>query len=629
MNEKIDQEFLKKHGINQFQQSKDSRTWVEDIWRESQDAYDSKFSSKESKSSNVLMWQSRLFIPKTYNTIQRILAELLETFFFDPDEIVSVKTNKTVSAETVSAVQCLLNYRLNGHPIDFYQEGYEALMDTLKQKIGILKVYPKILIEKKGKESTKRKEMNQEGIEVEVMDYEDVVKAFEPRIECVAPEDLFLDSEATWKDYWKYPIIHRIAKSRDELRRSGFKNVDDVVSGMTVNATDQTKQNRNWQESPFSVIRDVKDQEIIYDYEIWTFLDLENDGNLKSVVYHMLGSSEMPTVIGKDPVLNSLPYGFSEFDEPRPPFVVGSAMPESHKAYGKDLGEITKSLQSEENSIRNMEREASALAIRNPLLVNRDANLDIKALVNRKIGSIVKGDDIGNDAVRQLQTNNPTINTATISARNQQDYYEATSITPNQLGVSVRDETATAVSNNQTNANKKIQNMIRNISNTLFVPAFRMLLRLEQCYESDQFIQKVTGQTLGWKFANDGAPSWNNIQGDFDLTTEIGVNKQSQLNKFLLVADRMNQTNATLMQMIQARVIDPNNAKFLNTAWAFRQAMGVLKMKNTDEMEISPMAPPPQNEENAQKGLASQPRNVSNPDQQMGQINPEILNEIL
>lgn len=626
MSETINEEFLKKHGMNQFQQSKDARTWVEEVWRDTQYAYDSQFSPKETKLSSVLMGQSRLFIPKTYNTIQRILAELLETFFFDPDEIVSVKTNKTVSTETVDAVKCLLNYRLNGHPIDFYQEGYEALMDALKQKIGILKVYPKISIEKKEK---KNKKKGEDGIEVEVLEYEDVIKAFEPRMECVAPEDLFLDVEATWKDYWKFPIIHRIARSRDELRRSGFKNVDEVTAGINVNASDPTKQSRNWQASPFSVQRDVTEQERIYDYEIWTFLDIENDGKLKSVVYHMLGSSESPMVIGKEPVINTLPYSFSEFDEPRPPFVIGSLMPESHKAYGKDLGEVTKSLQSEENSIRNMEREASAIAIRKPLLVNREANLDIMALVNRKIGGIVKGDEIGTDAVRELQTSNPTINTSTISARNQQDYYEATSITPNQLGVSVRDETATAVSNNQVNANKKIQNMIRNISNTLFVPAFRLLLRLEQCYENDRFIQKVTGEILGWKFANDAAPSWNNIQGDFDLTTEIGVNKQSQLNKFLLVADRMNQTNATVMQMIQARVIDPNKAKFLNTAWAFKQAMAVLKLKNTDEMEIAPMSPPPPEQMNDQKGLASQPRNVSNPDQQMGQMNPELINEIL
>lgn len=628
MSEKIDQDFLKTHGINQFTQAKDARVWVEEIWRDTQYAYDSKFSPKESKVSSVLMGQSRLFIPKTYNTIQRILAEMLETYFFDPDEIVSVNQNKEVSIETVTAVKTLLNYRLNSHPINFYQEGYEAIMDALKQKVGILKVYPKIRLAKEAKGTKKEKDEN--GLEVEVVEYEDVVSAFEPRIECIAPEDLFLDPEATWKDYWKYPIVHRVARTRDELKRSGFKNIDDVSTGINANSSDPTKQSRHWQESPFSVQRDVKEQERIYDYEIWTFLDLNGSGSLKSVVYHMLGGPQAPEVIGKDPVENTLPYKFSEFESPRSPFVIGSIMPESHKTYGKDLGEVTKTLQSEENSIRNMEREASALAIRKPLLVNRDANLDIMALVNRKIGGIVKGDDIGLDAVRELQTSNPTINTSTISARNQQDYYEATSITPNQLGVSVRDETATAVSNNQSNANKKIQNMIRNMANTLFVPAFNYLLRLEQAYETDKFIQKVTGKMLGWKFSNDGAPSWNNIQGDFDLTTEIGVNKQSQLNKYLLIADRMNQTNATIMQMVQARVVDPAQAKFLNPSWAFKQAMSVLKLKNTAEMEMPAMAPPPPEElGNTEKGLASQPRNVGNPDQQMGQMNPEMLSEIL
>ncbi len=624
MNEYKDQDFLKRHGINQFSQAKQSRDWVVDVWRKSGYAYDSKFNPEERKNSDVLLGQSRLFIPKTYNTIQRLLTEMMETFFFDPDEIVGLKDAKETSAEIKSAVKALLNYRLNNHPINFYQEAYEACLDALKQKVGIFKIYPRVLLAKK--EKGRRKETDAEGVEVEVIDFEDVVDKFEPRLECVPPEDLFIDPEATWKDYFKYPLIHRIAKTRDELKRSGFKNVDEVQAVANAKTTEETKAARHWQESPFTVQRDVKEMERIYDYEIWTFMDVNDDGRIESCVYHMLGGPNGPEVIGKDPVENTLPFTFSDFESPRPPFIIGSAMPEAHKAYGKDMAEVTESLQKEVNVLRNQDREAAAIAIRKPLLVNRDAGLDMMALVNRKIGGVVTGDDIGNDAVRELQLSNPVISTSAVSSRNEMDYYEATSITPNQLGMSQRDETATAVSTNQANANKKIANMIRNMAHTLFIPAFNYLLRLEQAYESDAFIQKVTGKVLGWRFANDGVPAWQSIQGDFDLTTEIGVNKQSQLNKYLLIADRMNQTNSTVMQMIQAGVLNPAQARFLNPMWAFKQVMGVLKHKNTAEMELPAMAPPPQAE---QKGLASQPRNVADPEQQVGQMNPEMLNEIL
>lgn len=622
MNE-LSQEFLKLHGARVFNQSKNARDWVENIWRESNAAYNSKFSAKEREQSAVLLGQSRLFIPKTYNTVQRILTEIMETFFFDPDEIVSVTSSNDIPMESRQAVKALLNYRLNGHPICAYSEFYEAAIDGLKNKIGILKVYPKLRVIEK--EKGRRKVKDEAGVETEIIDTEKVVDAFEPRIECLPPEDVFIDPEATWKDYWKYPIVHRIVRTRDELKRSGFKNLDAVSVSNNIAGYDMTKADRS-PELNDAIERDVKGQERIFAYEIWTFLDINGDGKLESVVYHMLGDQEGPKVIGKEAVENTLPYRFSEFDPVRPPFVIGSPFPEPHKMYGKDLPEFTAGLQKEINALRNQDREAAALSIRKPLLVNRDAGVDMMALVNRKIGAPVLADDTGSDAVRELQTSNPVINTAPVSARIDQDYFEATSITPGQLGVSVRDETATAVSAYQNNANKKIQNIVRNLAYTLFKPSAVYLLRLEQAYESDAFIQKVTGQVLGWRFPNDGAPSWQKIQGDFDLNVEFGVNKQSQLNRYLLMMDRMNQSNASMLQLMQAGVLPPENAKLLNPLWAFRRASEVLKHKNVDEMFIQASPPVPQS---APKGIASQPRNVGDPAQQVGQINPEALSDIL
>lgn len=622
--QKLDQEFLKSHGDAVFQNSKSARTTVEQTWYQSMLDYDSKFSNREKNKSDVLLGQSRLFIPKTYNTVQRILTDVLDAIFFDEDEIVAVKSDSGRPSQESDTVKCLLNYRLNGHPIDFYQEAYESVLDALRNKVGIFKVYPKLRVLPFEK---KRNVKNDDGVEVEVIDTEERVVDFEPRLECVPPEDLFLSPEATWKDYWKFPMVHRIAKTRDELKRGGFKNVDFVGQASRGSASEQLKFARDPDTGIFTGTNNVKAQEQVFDYEIWTFLDLEGDGELKSVVYHMLGGANGPEVIGKDPVENTLPYKFSKFEHNRPPFVIGLAFPESHKMYGKDLPEITQSLQKETNILRNQDREAAALAIRKPLLVNRDAGLDMQALVNRKIGGHVMGDDIGNDAVRELQTSNPIVNTAAISARIDQDYFEATSITPNQLGVSTRDETATAVTTNQGNANKKINNVIRNLKNSLFLVSFRYLLRLEQAYESDAFIQMVTGKVLGWKFPNDGIPAWNRIQGEFDLSVEMGLNKQAQLNKYLLIMDRMNQTNGVLMQMMQAGVVNPQTAKFLNPMWAFRKAMYVLKHKDIAEMELEAVPPPPQPSE--QKGLASQPRMVEDPSQQTGQFNPEMIDEIL
>lgn len=603
-----DPDLLKSHGIRVFQSAKSVRLATETEWKESEDQYNSKFSPTERKLSDVLFGQSRLFIPKTYNTIQRILADVMETFFFDEDEIVGVKGPKHVPAAKRMIVKELLNHRLTGHPIDFYKEAYEANLDALKLKYGILKVYPRLM--KKG---------GKKEVEGEIAGQEEEVTVFEPVIECVPPEDVFLSSEATWKDYYKHPIVHRMRKDRDELKRRGFKNVDAVSSSPDAAGEDALKMARNNQ-SPFVQKTDVRLQEQVWVYEIWTFLDINGDGKLESVVYHMLGDQAGPSVIGKDPVENTLPYRYSEFDPPLPPFVIGYALPEPHKQDGKSFAEITRTLQREINILRNQDREAAAMAIRKPILVSTDAHLDMQALVNRKISGVVLGEDISNDGVRELSQSVPVVNTADISRRIDQDYYETSSTTPNSFGFSAREETATATQSNNFNANRSTQKVLRNLASTLMLPAFRLLLRLEQAYESDEYIERVTGERLGWAMPNDGYPAWMMIAGDFDLAVELGVNKQTQLNRYLLIADRMNQTNTGLMQLIQAGVADPKDVKLANPMWAFDRMLEVLKHKNTDDAKIAAQAAQPQAQVTTP---GSQPRLVSSAESQVGQQNPE------
>ena len=47
------------------------------------------------------------------------------------------------TVESRDSIKALLSYRLNGHPINFYEEIFEATQDSLKNKVGILKVFPR------------------------------------------------------------------------------------------------------------------------------------------------------------------------------------------------------------------------------------------------------------------------------------------------------------------------------------------------------------------------------------------------------------------------------------------------------------------------------------------------------
>lgn len=619
MPEKLTTEELLVRGRSVFSRSKSAREVIERRWARSNDLYDSIFPNDKKKMSDVLLGQWKIFIPKTYNTTQRMHVDVMDTFTFDNEEFTDITQRPDIDDKKRLIAKSLINYRLNGHPINYYQEIFEATQDGIKNKVGILKIYPKLRI--KTSEKVVKKD-NGGGEIVEIVEPEIEVDAFEPRMECIPPEDLYIDPRFTWKDYWKFPMVYKFTRTRQQFKEMGFKNVDQAQATNDMTTGDQVKTQRNLTYgSPFYNPSENKNKDVLVAYEFWDFFDIDNDGYEESVTYTLLGSSHEPHTMALEMRENTLPYKFSEFECVRPPFIIGQPFPEAHKGYGKDVPEFTEPLQMETIALRNQDREAAALSIRKPLLVNKDAGIDMQALVNRKLGGIVIGEETGPEAVRELQTSSPMINTAPISRAIDNDYYEATSITPGQLGLSNEDKTATGVASDQENANKKIAGIIKNYRYTLVAPAMRYLLRLEQAYESDEFIRNVTGQTLGWNLPNDGTPAWSVIQGDFELNPDATLNKQTQVNRYLMLMDRINQANLAMSQLIQLGVVDPKGIKLANPMWAFDQLLRVLKIKNTESTKIQALPAIPQEA----KGVASQPGMNANPFASVNQMNPEAL----
>lgn len=583
--QKLDEDFLTSHARNVFDASSNFRgEEIEQRWVDSNELYDSQFkTSKDKKKSDVLLGQGRLFIPKTYTSTQRMLVDILDAFFFDPEEIVSVSSWKTIPSSHREITKALLNYRLNSHPINFYQEAYEASLDALRNKVGIFKVFPKL--KNKGKKTT-----------------------FTPHINCIPFEDVFFDATSTWKDYHQKPIIHRMLLPLDHLKRQGYKNLDMVDTAGDPSVGDEVKEQRaDDQGSPFNPQTKVTEAKLVYVFDIWTHLDIDKTGFLESVNYMMAGGIDGPEVLIRDIKKNDLPYEHEGEDYNRPPFAVGQAFPESHKMYGKDLPEIVEGLQRETNAIRNGRREAAALALRPPLMAARGSGIDLMSLVNRRVGGVVLGNDISPNSIRELPISDVAASSYRDSSITDQDFFEASSIPPNLLGTSTPGEqSATESTQQNANANKKISMVIKSLAQTLYVPAFTMLLRLEQKYETDKFIQEVTGRILGWEFADDGVPSKNVIKGDFDLKVNTGLNKQVQLNKFFLLMDRANQANTATAGLVQAGVVAPENAQFFDTVKLFDKVFPLMGEKDVEEFKVKAQAPPV--EAGGQvAGVASQP----------------------
>ena len=615
------EEELVRRGIDILRMSRNVRNLVEFDWAKDNDQYDAKFDKKEMAHSEFL-GVPRLFIPKTYAQTQRMMEECLEQWFFDIEEFASIRSWKNVPRETLDIVKALINYRLNDHPIQSYQEVYEFCQDGIKNKVGIFKVYPRFKIVKKEGRKFIVDENANEVPEPDTKNIEELVQFFSPIVECVPYEDIFLHFESTWKNYWNFPIVHRVKRTRDHCKKRGYKNVDSIPWAGTFPGTDLIKMQRSLnQGSPFAgAPEDIEDLQTIWIYECWD-LQPGEFGYLESGSFVLGGSAERPMALMRGWVKNELPYQFDPTEPVRPPFVVGTAFPEAHAMYGKSFPGVTRDMQKETNARINQEREAVARALRPPVLVDRNANIDLMALMIRKIGGVVQGNNVGMEAIREMPIENPIPISLPAQQRIDQLYTEISSIGPDQVGADStvgNDESATASSTKSTNASKKMNMVIRNLTQTGILPMLRMILRLEQEYESDTLIEQVTGRVLGWRFVKDsegkhlGPRPSVVIQGDFDMSANVGQNKQNQLAQLKTITELGSQANGQLTQALQIGALKAQDAKFFNAAWSFKWMAKLLGQKNIEEMFLPAMQPPPPQAAQGQQGRPSPP-GVSSP----------------
>ena len=613
-------DFILSQGQSIFDSSKTMRDLLDQRMTKDMDLYDGKFSETERKYSETL-GIPRLFIKKTYTNVQRILIEIIDTIMGDPEEIVDISSWKPQPFEKLLASKTILNYRLNGNPIDFYKELYEASLDGVRTGMCALKVYPRLKTEKIKVPVYIQDEVGN-SIQIEEREEEHVTD-YEPGFECIPPEDVFVSKRATWKNYYKYPIVHKYKITKDECAQRGYKNYEaliDVQDEFTSTNIVKTQRTEDYQ-SPFNDDTKIKEAQEIWCYEVWDHLLETEEKELSSVSYILLGDDQGPLVVGRGIEDNELPYKFSQFETNRPPLILGFGYPEPHRLKGKSFPEITEDLQKQINADVNQEREAVARSLRPTTYINKDSEVDLMALLNRRIGGYVQGIGPADLAIREIQTQNPISITAPSRSRTEQDYYE-NGLPPNLLGTPTGEDTATGSTQQLQNANKKLEMVIKNLAYSAFIPAFKYLMRLEQVYDTDEFVRNVTGTVLDWGQADDNFPAKEVIQGDFDIKINLAINKQAQINKFLLIIDRMNQANQSLFQLVQSGVVNPQQIQFKNPMKIYEHLLPIMGIKNTAQYDIQAMPPPPPQQGQQPRGIASQPRNVADPSSQISQMSP-------
>lgn len=177
------------------------------------------------------------------------------------------------------------------------------------------------------------------------------------------------------------------------------------------------------------------------------------------------------------------------------PYVMGSALIETHKAYTSGLNELTFGLQEEANEIQNQRRDNVSLVMNKRYFARRTANIDYRSLTRNVPGSITLMDDIDTD----LKWDSP--GEVTGSSYQEQDrvsvdYDElAGTFSPGSVQSNRQlNETVGGMKLLDGDSNKITEYQLRVFAETWVEPVLKQLVRLEQGYETDAKVMAIAGQ---------------------------------------------------------------------------------------------------------------------------------------
>lgn len=173
------------------------------------------------------------------------------------------------------------------------------------------------------------------------------------------------------------------------------------------------------------------------------------------------------------------------------PFVVGNVLIEAHKPYPSGTVELGQQLQAEANDNINQRMDNVSLTLNKRHYVNRNADVDLFALMNSEPGGIVFTDDP--DAIEPEVM--PDVTSAAYAEQNRLDadfddiagVFSTSSVQNNRQ----LNETVGGMELMSQFANKETEYLVRTFVETWVEPVLRHLVWLEQKYEEDEHIKDV------------------------------------------------------------------------------------------------------------------------------------------
>jgi hypothetical protein len=535
-------------------------------WEDSIRAFNNQHSTDSKYNSPAYDKRSRLFRPKTRTIIRKNEAAAAAAFFssMDVTSILPVDPNNQAEIASAAIMKELLQVRLTktipwyqlllggiqdaqttgvacAHVYWNYEEvnpintGLNAVETLKEEKQEASEEYPvQSALPKGAMQASEGGDLVDQAMPeaVVVVQTEPQILKDQPAIDLIPIENLRIDPGANWTDPINTSpyVIHLIpmyAMDVKEKMKSGeWKQVaDGMLQAATEITPDSTRitRNKNMDDPYAADIRDVSDYEIV-----WVQRHIHKH-NAEDWEFYTLGDIAMLTEA--TPLKNSVFTG-------KRPYVMGCCNIETHKVMPSSIPQLSKGLQDETNEVANQRIDNVKFVLNKKWFVKRGKEADVQGLLRNVPGGVVMLDDPDTDVKE--------VNWPDVTASSFQEHSALSMEMDELLG---NFNPASLMIAGAANSPAKNMAMLSNSQGTLteyllrtyvetFVqPVLRMLMLLEQKYETDQTILAVAGKRaqLFQRFGIDRITD-QLLENELTLNVNVGMgatDPAAKLNKFI------------------------------------------------------------------------------------------------
>jgi len=443
-------------------------------WEDGIRAFNSQHPQDSKYLSSAYAKRSNLFRPKLRAIVRKHEAAAASAFFSNVDVVNVSAENDGDPIQRASAEinKALLQYRLS-KSIRWFQILQGAFQDAMKVGNCAARVYWKFEQDTKGN-----------------------VVHDKPCIDLIPIENLRVDPAADWSDpvatspyiihlmpMYVVDVKERMTRKDPKTGRPSWKPVpESVIRNAVQTMSDSTAivREKNRDDPKDTENRPVQDYTVV-----WIQRHIHRRGGRDWEFYTL---ADQALLTDPQPLEVSTWHGGRDY-------VLGCAILETHQSLPSTMYELGKQLFDETNEITNQRMDNVKLVLNKRWIVKRNRNVDVVSLARNVPGSNTMADDPEGD-IREV--NWPDV---TASSFQEQDRLAAETddlmgnFSPAQNPMKGKlSETVGGAQMMTAPASLITEYVLRTFVETFVDPVLRLLVKLEQCYETDETVLALAGE---------------------------------------------------------------------------------------------------------------------------------------